>query len=186
MRPRVRRLGLRALAVDVIVAGTVVVGGATGAFAYGAADQPVAQVEISGNCNNPDFPLCAPEPDGVGTGGVWTWAELDAAGGDGTSGTMDATVTFCGHTVGSGGPGTAGAFGHPDPFGVWWTIDSLGEAPAGAFPFFDTSQTYDQYYVLDFFPGSGDEDFIAVVPVDVGHYGMHPVPGVSIETQVAP
>jgi hypothetical protein len=95
---------------------------------------------------------------------------------------MDATVTFCGH----GTPGQNGAFGHPDRIGTWSTINSLAAAPPGAFPFFDTSKTYSSYYVLDFFPGSGDEDFIAIVPAQVGHYGLNPVPAVSIQTQVAP
>lgn len=128
--------------------GGVVAGGSTSAFAYGAADHAVAQVEISGNCDNPSFPLCAPEPDGVRTGGVWAWCELNSTGGDATSGTMDATVAFCSHVVGGGGPGGAGAFGHPDHDGIWWTIHSLAAAPAGAFPFFDTSTTYPSYYVL--------------------------------------
>ena len=150
------------------------------AFAYGAADQPVAQVEISGNCDNPGFWLCAPEPDGVGTGGVWAWAELDS------NGSMDATVAFCGHVVGGGGPGNAGGGGHPDRFGTWTTISSLSDAPAGAFPFFDASKTYSSYYVLDFFPGSGSDDFIAIVPAPVGHYAWQPTHGVSIQTQVAP
>ena len=64
---------------------------------------------------------------------------------------------------------------------------SLGAAfAAGGAPFFDTSQTYSAYYVLDFFPGSGSNDFIAIVPAAYGHYGMNPVPGVAIQTQVAP
>jgi hypothetical protein len=157
--------------------------GTGNARAYGRADQPIAEVEISANCDNPGFFLCAPPPDGVGLGGVWVWSELDSAGGDGTSGTMDATVTFCGHQT-AGLPN--GAFGHPDSVGVWWTITSLGDAPSGAFPFFDTSQTYTSYYVLDFFPGSGVDDFIAIVPASLGHYSLHPAPGVSIQTQVAP
>jgi hypothetical protein len=112
----------------------------------------------------------------VGLGGVWVWAELAAGG------SMDATVAFCGH----GASGANGAFGHPDPLGEWTTIDSLADAPAGAFPFFDTSQTYDSYYVLDFFPGTGSDDFIAVVPASLGHFSVKPAPAVTIETQVAP
>lgn len=177
---------MSAIAVLMLAIGGVVAAGGSAAFAYGAADQPVAQVEISGNCDNPGFSLCAPEPDGVGTGGVWVWAELDSAGGDGTSGTMDATLAFCQHVVGGGGPGSAGGFGTPDRFGVWYTIASLAQMPAGGFPFFDTSKSYAHYYVLDFFPGSGADDFIAVVPAQVGHYGLHPAPAVTIQTQVAP
>lgn len=153
---------------------------APGAFGYGAADHPVAQVEISGNCDNPSFPLCAPEPDGVGLGGVWVWSELDA------DGSMDATVAFCGHTVGGGGPGSAGAGGGPVRTGQWSTISSLADAPPGAAPFFDPSKYHGTLYVLDFFPGSGADDFIAVVPTTRGHYSMHPAPAVSIQTQIAP
>jgi hypothetical protein len=166
-----------------LVVGTSVLGAGT-AFAYGHADQPLAQVEISANCNNPDFALCQE----VGLGGVWAWAELDTVGGDGTSGDMDFTVAFCGHSGPGGGPHSAGGFGQPGE-GVWWTVDNLGDAlAAGAFPFFDTSQTYDAYYVLDFFPGSGPDDFIAVVPAAYGHYSSpssFPA-GAQFQTQVAP
>jgi hypothetical protein len=166
-------------AVVPLAVGGMIMGGATKAFAYGKADQPIAQVEISGNCDNPSFPLCAPEPDGVGTGGVWVWSELDA------DGTMDATVTFCGHVVGGGGPGSAGGGGGPVRGGVWSTISSLAEAPPGAFPFYDPATYTGSLRVLDFFPGTGSDDFIAVVPAQVGHYSLHPVPGVTIQTQVA-
>jgi hypothetical protein len=99
---------------------------------------------------------------------------------------MDYTLTFCGHSGPGGGPHSAGAFGHPGE-GVWWKTNSLGAAfAAGGAPFFDTSKTYTAYYVLDFFPGSGSNDFIAIVPAVYGHYGQSPVPGVSIQTQVAP
>src|SRR5438477_8864873 len=156
----------RALLLCALTAAVAVVVGAihTGAAsAYGRADQPIAQVEISGNCNNPSFPLCQE----VGLGGVWAWAELDTAGGITTSGTTDYTLTFCGH-------GT-GAFGHPGK-GVWWKTTNLGAAfAAGGAPFFDTSKTYSAYYVLDFQTGTGSADFIAIVPAAYGHYGLNPV-----------
>lgn len=169
-----------------LAVGGMIMGGATKAFAYGKADQPIAQVEISGNCNNPSFGLCAPDPDGVGLGGVWVWSELDTSGGVDTSGTMDATVTFCGHVIRGGGPGSAGAGGGPVRGGVWYTISSLADAPSGAFPFYDPSTYTGSLRVLDFFPGTGSDDFIAVVPAQVGHYSLNPVPGVTIQTQVAP
>lgn len=177
----------------VLVAAVAAVAGVLGAgkaLAYGIADQPLAQVEISGNCNNPGFPLCFPQDEGgVGLGGVWAWAEVDNTG-DGTSGTIDFTFSGCGHTVGGGGPGTAGARGTPGE-GTWYLVDDLSEIPGlnldtDAFPFFDTNNSYDHYYVLDFFPGSGEDDFIAVVPTDFGHYGLKPAPGVTLQTQVAP
>jgi hypothetical protein len=154
------------------------------AFAYGSADQPVAQVEISGNCNNPGFELCQQ----VGLGGVWAWAELDTTGGSDAGGSMDFTLAECGHSGPGGGPHSAGAFGHPGE-GAWWKTTSLSDAlAAGAFPFFDTSQAYSAYYVLDFFPGSGPDDFIVVVPASYGHYSSpssFPA-GAQFQTQVAP
>jgi hypothetical protein len=50
----------------------------------------------------------------------------------------------------------------------------------------DTSTTYSGYYVLDYFPGSGTNDFVAIVPAPYGHYGLNPVPAVAIQTTVAP
>lgn len=165
-----------------LVAAVAAIAGAAGAgkaLAYGHADQPIAQVEISGNCNNPGFELCQE----VGLGGVWAWAELDTADGSTSGGSMDYTLTFCGHS----GPDRPGAFGHPGE-GQWYRVSTLGEAlAAGAAPFFDPSVTYSAYYVLDFFPGSPPaDDFIAVVPAVYGHYGLNPVPAVAIQTQVAP
>jgi hypothetical protein len=185
MNPRFKR-SLIAAAILPLAVGGMILGSAGKAFAYGTADQPIAQVEISGNCDNPSFPLCAPPPDGVGLGGVWVWSELDTSGGVVTSGTMDATVTFCGHVIGGGGPGSAGAGGGPVRGGTWSTISSLADAPPGAFPFYDPSKYTGSLRVLDFFPGTGSDDFIAVVPAQVGHYSLQPVHGVTIQTQVAP
>src|SRR5438552_10220610 len=100
----------KAFLLAALVAAVAAVAGAAGtgrAFAYGHADQPIAQVEISGNCNNPSFGLCQE----VGLGGVWAWAELDTAGGSTSGGSMDFTLTFCGHVGPGGGPHSAGAFG---------------------------------------------------------------------------
>jgi hypothetical protein len=167
---RIRTL-TRALVPAIVL--TTALGLAPSAFAYGSADHPVAQVEISGNCDNPGYVLCASE---VGLGGVWTWAELDVATPGDTSGTMDYTLSFCTHQTDgiNGGIGFTGT-------GSWSTISSLGDAPSDAFPFFDPSKTYDHYYVLDF-----GEGFVAIVPATFGHYGLNPAPGVSIQTQVAP
>jgi hypothetical protein len=180
-------LGLAASAA--LGLGTVVATTGT-AFAYGSADNPVAQVEISANCDNPSFPLCAPPSQGgVGLGGVWAWAELGTNTGSGTfadPSPMDSTVTFCSH----GSPGQNGTSGSPDPFGVWYEAPSLQQAfqdagPAAS-PFYNPSTYRGPVRVLDFFPGSGNHDFIAVVPATQGHYSLKPAPAVSIETQVAP
>jgi hypothetical protein len=186
--PLMRKAFLLVVLVGALAA-VVGVAGTGKALAYGSADQPIAQVEISGNCNNPGFALCQE----VGLGGVWAWAELDTAAGSTSGGSMDYTLAFCGHAGPGGGAHSAGAFGHPGE-GQWYKVDSLGAAfalgsslsPAGAAPFFDTSTTYSGYYVLDFIPGSGLDDFIAIVPALYGHYGLNPVPGVAIQTTVAP
>lgn len=59
------------------------------------------QVTFSLNCNNPS----APCQNVFGLGGFWGWIALAP------DGTGNAQVTDCGHTVGGGGPGQAGA-GH--------------------------------------------------------------------------
>lgn len=189
MRGRIARR-LAVAGVGALAAIAAAVAQAPGALAYGAADHPVAQVEISGNCNNPGFFFCS---DVVGLGGVWAWAGLDNVASSTVSGwnQMDATVADCGHTQGAGGPGSAGAFGHPDPFGVWKQYASLGAALGanpGAVPLYALfgSTCTGSVYVLDFFPGSGADDFEVAVPTQQGHYSAHPVSGVALEIQVAP
>jgi hypothetical protein len=185
-----RKLGLLLL----LVAAFAVVAGVAGsgkALAYGKADQPVAQVEISANCNNPSFAFC----NVVGLGGVWAWAELDNVPSDSVSGwnEMDATFAGCGHTRGAGGPGSAGAGGGRDPIGVWQQFPSLLDAEiatggaAEPLLLLGSGNPYSgSVYVLDFFPGSGADDFMPVVPVAQGHYSARPVSGVSLQVQVAP
>lgn len=188
MKKPIKRISLLALAGGLIFGAQAV--SATAAFAYGSADQPIAQVELSGNCNNPSVPLCAPQDQGgVGLGGVWAWAELDSTGTNPTSGTMDATFAGCGHVLGKSSPGTAGAGGGPDPFGVWQQYPSLGDALTAnpmAFPFYDTTAYDGSVYLMDFFPGTGSDDFVVVVPTEQGHYSFAPAPGVTLQTQVAP
>ena len=164
------------------LAALAVLAGAGSAFAYGSADHPIAQVEISANCDNPDFGLCQE----IGLGGVWAWAELDTAAGSVDHGSMDYTLAFCDHTRLGGGPHSAGAFGHPGE-GEWYTIANLGDAPAGAFPFYDTSAYSGPLRVLDFEPGAPD-DFVAVVPAATGHYSNPDdwPAGAQFQTQVAP
>lgn len=192
---RFRRIARRSLTVVVAAlplsaAGVVVT--ATDAFGYGKADNPIAQVELSGNCDNPTFTLCLPgTTGGVGLGGVWAWSELDTTStGAGTSGTMDATVAFCQHAP------FHGAFGHPDRTGTWQrfttvtTVATIAATYPGyhLFPFYNPT-TYDggSVYVLDFNTTPTPEtDFIVVVPTQQGHYSQHPAPGVSLQLQVAP
>jgi hypothetical protein len=137
---------------------------ASGAAAYGHADQPLAQIEVSLNCDNPDFPGCQPPPVGFGLGGVWLWIEIDA------NGTADVAGAVCGHVRGEGG----GAFSIRGEF-EW----SFSPTPVGGILFADPNG----YYVVDFGPALGSA---LSLPVTQGHYSSHPLPGVAIEMQVAP
>jgi hypothetical protein len=140
---------------------------APGAAAYGKADQPLAQVEFSGNCDNSTYFLCA---DVVGVGGLWTWTEVD------TGGTADFTGAGCGHVIGGiGGPGGAG--GGPFKGTASWQY-STG-VPSGAIAFWaDPGNTY---YLVAYPSGE-----VFAYPVTIGHYAFHPVPGVTVQLTVAP
>jgi hypothetical protein len=152
------------------------------ASAYGAADHPLAQIEFSGNCNNPDFFFCAPPPEGVGTGGIWLWLEIDSGG------TGDVSGAVCGHVVGGiGGPGGAGAqsirteitwvpeLGVPDP-------SVFGEAALPGMA--DPNGDYYLVSIPDQDAPGGSEQFL--FPQTPGHYSFNPVPGVTLQLQVAP
>lgn len=180
-----------ACASSVLALGGLSLSASPGAFAYGSADNPVAQVEISANCDSASFSFCT---DVVGLGGVWAWAELDNVPSS-TAGwnEMDATISECQHTQGGGGPGSAGASGGPDSIGVWAQYPNLGAALGanpGAIPLYALFGANSDYtgsvYVLDFFPGAGSQDFEPVVPTQVGHYSVQPVPGATVQIQVAP
>ena len=152
----------------VLVASTLALAGlgaTTGvAAAYGKADQPLAQIEFSGNCNNPDFPLCAPPPDGVGLGGIWLWIEIDSGG------TGDIAGAGCGHDrAGSGGAGSIrGEI-------TWWgSVGPQGEA--------FVADPNNLYYNASLGDGGPPLSF----PQTVGHYSFMPVAGVALQLQVAP
>ena len=57
-----------ALTVVGLLAAASAISGPGSALAYGHADHPLAQIEFSGNCNNPGFFLCDPEILGTGVG----------------------------------------------------------------------------------------------------------------------
>lgn len=152
------------LAISGLLAVAGVGASASGAAAYGAADQPLAQIEFSGNCNNPDFPLCAPPPAGFGLGGIWLWIEID----EGNTG--DVAGAGCGHVRGVGG-GAGPIVGD-----ITWFKATL---PPGASPF-GTDPT-NTYYIVVLGPGEAFP-----FPVTVGHYSFMPAPGVAVQTQVAP
>ncbi len=164
---------LRILVPAAFLAALSVGASTAGVAAYGAADQPLAQVELSANCNNPSFPLCAPPPAGVGTGGIWLWIEIDS------DHTADFAGAGCGHTVGGiGGPGGAGAGGIRGTT-TWSYATSAQAQAAGAF-FFGVDPN-DEYYLVDFGP-----DGLFAFPTTRGHYSFQPVPAVTIQLQIAP
>jgi hypothetical protein len=162
------------LTVFVVLVVAAVAGLGSGkALAYGKADQPLAQVEVSANCDNPSFFLCAPFPAGVGTGGIWYWVELDA------NGTGDLSGAACGHTVGgAGGPGGAGAGSIKGT--ATWAYTSLEAAPPGAI-FFGAADPNDHYYAVTITDGS-----TWLIPTTTGHYGVKLANGVQIQITVAP
>lgn len=135
-----------------------------GVAAYGRADQPLAQIEFSGNCNSPSFPLCAPPPDGVGLGGIWVWIEIDAGG------TGDVAGAGCGHDrAGSGGGGPIRG-----EIEWWGSVGPQGES--------FVVDPHNLYYNVDLGNGGPPLSF----PQTVGHYSFMPVPGVALQIQVAP
>jgi hypothetical protein len=151
------------LAAGVLAAATL--GATTGAVAaYGRADQPLAQIEFSANCNNPSFPLCAPPPAGFGLGGVWLWIEID------TGGTGDIAGAGCGHDrAGSGGAGSIRGE-------IKWTGSTGPQGIAFA------TDPHNLYYNVNLGDGGPPISF----PQTVGHYSFMPAPGVAVQTQVAP
>ena len=141
--------------------------GTSGVAAYGKADQPLAQIEFSANCNNPAFLLCGPPPDGFGLGGIWLWIEIDA------DGTGDVAGAGCGHDrAGSGGAG-------PIKGEITWT----GGTDIGNSLVPDPNGMY--YYVA--LPGpSGAPPMVLTFPQTQATIRSGQSRGVSIQAQVAP
>jgi len=163
-----------------LVAALVAVGmSASPAGAYGGgAPHDMWQVGLSFNCNNPDF--CGPD-----LGGFWGWVEFDR---DGTTTWGDASLAGCGHTVGGGGPGSAGAGGLKIEIVSW----HLGPAQPD-----DPNYPGGQDFYIDHnevtFTGHGnpvtvvdDPEFLGDtgIPAEPGHYAFHPAPGVAGVVQV--
>jgi hypothetical protein len=135
--------------------------------AYGRADQPLRQLELSANCNNPAYPLCAAPPNGFGLGGIWLWIEIDA------NHTGDVAGAGCGHVRGGGGGGAGSIRGE---VAWWWSATPQGFPVALGAPLDPNG-----YYNVDL--GGGE---VFAFPVTIGHYSAHPAAGVAIEVQVAP
>lgn len=174
---------LVAIAISVATGATVIGLPSTAYAGYGAGGtRDVWQVSISGNCDNPA--VC-----GADLGGFWGWVEFDAAAGQDTTGTGDAQFTGCGHVRGGGGPGTAGA-GHVALDGLAWHV--VPADPQNAPPGAQTTFAIDSYTITGVGHGqpftatapSGDpgvDGFLgdSSIPVQPGHYALHPAPGVS-------
>jgi len=128
-----------------------------GVAAYGRADGPLAQIEVSVNCNN--LKLCD------SPGGAWLWIEIDQ------DGTGDVAGAGCEHI-----PGVGGGAG-PIRGEISWSY-SVGTDGASFVAGIDPTNTY---YLLT----AGSRPPVAL-PVTVGHYSFHPAPGIAVETQVAP
>ena len=142
---------------------------ATPAMAYGNSGpaKQTYQIAISQNCDNPT--ICG----AGGTGGFWGWAVLYS------DGTGDAELTGCGHLVGSGGPGTAGATHFHDNF----TYDLTNTKDLVTL---SETQTYVGHGtpVTVTVPGSDTG-----IPLTPGHYNTTQIfgfsaPGVSANIQV--
>jgi hypothetical protein len=171
-----KRLLVVVAAVTVLAAGLAASAGAYG----GGAGHDTWQVGLSFNCDNPSF--C-----GNDLGGFWGWVEFDRAA-NGTI-TGDAELTGCAHSVGGGGPGSAGA-GHAD---VDATSAHIGASQPG-----DPNYPGGKVFYVDSnvvtFTGHGtpstvtnDPDFLGDtgIPVEPGHYSDHPAPGVAFVVNVA-
>ena len=160
-----RPLKIRPLLAAVLLAVATLGASSGGVAAYGRAEQPLAQIEFSANCNNPDFPLCFPPPNGFGLGGVWFWIEID----NNPTGTGDIAGAGCGHIRGVGG-GAGPIRGE-----ITWT----GGAATGEVFFVDPNNKY--YNVT--LPGS---PVALSFPQTQGHYSFRPAPAVTIQLEVAP
>ena len=159
-----RPLKLRPLLVAGVLA-VASLGVSTGAVsAYGKADNPLAQIEYSANCNN--LQLC-----GGGGGGVWVWIEID---GGPTSGTADIAGAGCHHLPGV----ESGADSIRGEFPWYWSLGFVGiDVTMGTWD----DPNNDGWYVI-VTPGMPPVSF----PVTKGHYSAHPYPAVNFELQVAP
>lgn len=133
-----------------------------GVAAYGSADQPIAQLEFSGNCNDASFALC----EQVGLGGIWLWIEIDA------NYMADVAGSHCNHLPGFGGGANSIRV---DGIPWWWSATPQG-SPAVLDPNLDPNG----YYNLSI----GPETFS--FEVSIGHYSSHPVPAVTAQWETAP
>lgn len=173
-----RHSSLLAVAVAAVAITAALFAGSAGAYG-GGAGHDVWQVGLSVNCNNPSSIYCLDENGDVSLGGFWGWAEFDRWS-DGSI-TGDAQFAGCGHTVGGGGPGFAGA-GHAD---VDITRAHIGPAQPDDPNYPDGSVFYVDSNVVN--GVADDPEFLgdSGIPAEAGHYSFHPERGVAFMIQVA-
>jgi hypothetical protein len=169
---------MRKIAVTIAALGaTLVLAASAGAYG-GGSSHDTWQVGLSFNCDNPSF--C-----GNDLGGFWGWVEFDRWS-DGSI-TGDAQLTGCGHSVGGGGPGSAGA-GHID---LDITKAVIGPSKPDDPNYPSGHVFYVRHNVAHFLPNGGtvtdDKDFLgdSGIPVEPGHYSFHPAPGVAFTVNVS-
>jgi len=153
------------LPVVIALAAAVIAAFGSGTAAAGGSDYAHAQYQVtfSLNCDNPK----APCQNVFGLGGAWGWIALLP------DGTANAQVTECGHTVGGGGPGSAGA-GHIAFDSTWETFSS----PVPPTPVTPTDPN-GEYINVD--NGVGLPPF----PATYGHYSIRFL-GATGEITIAP
>ena len=149
--------------IAVVVAAVAAFG--SGTAAAGGSDYSHAQYQVtfSLNCNNPT----APCQNVFGLGGIWGWIALTPDGG------ANAQVTECGHTVGGGGPGGAGA-GHIAFDSTWSTFSS----PVAPSPVTPTDPNGEYINVVN-------SVGLAPFPATYGHYSINFM-GAKGEITIAP
>lgn len=149
-----------AVAVAAVAALFVLAGPAQAGSDYSHAQY---QVTFSLNCNNPS----APCQNVFGLGGIWGWIALLP------NGTANAQVTDCGHTVGGGGPGNAGA--QHVAFDSTWELFSSPVAPTPITP----TDPNGRYINVDNALG------LPPFPATYGHYSVNFL-GAKGEITIAP
>jgi hypothetical protein len=150
-------LGKRFAFAGVMAAGALGVVGFAPGVAHAASDYSGAQnqVTFSLNCNHPG----APCQQIFGFGGVWGWIAVLPGG------KINAQVTDCGHNIGGGGPGSAGAQ-HVGYDGTWIEISSPSGPPSPITPVDPNGK----YFVFN------DPTSVALnlppMPATNGHYSL--------------
>jgi hypothetical protein len=104
----------------VVAGGSVLLAPAAASAAGSTYSGAIYQITFSINCNNPSA-SCAQG----GLGGQWGWIALMPFAAGAQDGAANAQITECGHQIGGGGPGTAGA-GHLSADGTWTDTSTPG------------------------------------------------------------